>query len=329
MAEMVTLLLVVVGSCTIGNIIAGIVPIWNKPRSTTLFVAAWLGSSALAFLIGLEVAVVLQLPSVNIGYYYLYALSAATFALPSGFVPALAITTLVCTSSQPKTKRLSYRDTLLISCIFTAILYFYPLVILQWAQYIVRSFREARTHAPFLIQLTMATMQWLWKFWYFFVPAIFLPCFFVAGYRNAQIDRFAQSMAEDRRPGLHNGAVCQGDGDRREGLALSLLRFTKRRWWLVLALVFACSLTMVDVYRVTTSIDSFGEWRLKPKRSRVQFGMSKPEVYSILGKPLGTGPEYGGRGSYDVWQKGRISFYVHFDDKDRVKRTETVDASVP
>jgi hypothetical protein len=338
MAEMVTWLLIVVGSCTISAIIAGIVPVWNKSRSVTIFVAAWLGASALAYLFGLAVAVIFVLPSVHIVYDHAYALNVAafalayalngaTFALPCGFVPALAMATLVCTNSPPQTKRVSYRDTLLISCIFTAILYFYPLVTLQWAQHIVRPFQEARTHAPFLIVLTLATMQWLWTYWYFFVPTIFLPCFFVAGYRNAQINRIAQSMAEDRRPSLHDGAVRQGDGDQREGLAVSLLGYAKRRWWLVLALVFACSLMMVDVYQVSTSINSFGEWRLKSKRSRVQFGMSKPEVYSILGKPLGTGPEYGGRGSSDVWQKGRISFYVHFDDKDRVKRTETVDVS--
>ena len=81
MAEMVAWLLIVVGSCTIGDIIAGIVPIRNKSRSATLFVVAWLGSSVLACLIGLVVAVVLELPSVNIGYYYAYALGVATLAL--------------------------------------------------------------------------------------------------------------------------------------------------------------------------------------------------------------------------------------------------------
>lgn len=117
---------------------------------------------------------------------------------------------------------------------------------------------------------------------------------------------------------------------------MSWLRDVKRSCWLALAIVFACSFMMADgrrldrfLYRVSSE-DYFGEWRLRSKRSRVQPGMSKPDVYSILGKPLGTGPEYDGRGwsgSSEVWQKGRISFYVHFDDKERVKRTETVDIS--
>jgi len=121
-----------------------------------------------------------------------------------------------------------------------------------------------------------------------------------------------------------------------KGLVVSWPRDVKRCCWLVLATVCACSFMMVDgrllnlfLYRVTEE-DYFGEWRLRSNRSRVQPGMAKVEVYSILGKPLGTGPEYDGRGwsgSSEVWQNGRISFYVHFDDKERVKRTETVDIS--
>jgi hypothetical protein len=195
MAEMVAWLLIVVGSCIIGDIIAGIVPIRNKSRSATLFVVAWLGSSVLACLIGLVVAVVLELPSVNIGYYYAYALGVATLALPCAFVPALAITTLVCTSSHPQTKRVSYRDTLLICGIFTAVLYFYPLVTLKLARYMLRPFEAARTQAPFLLQLTLAMMDWLWTYWYLLIPSIFLPCFFVARYRNAQTKRARASQA--------------------------------------------------------------------------------------------------------------------------------------
>jgi hypothetical protein len=118
-----------------------------------------------------------------------YALATAVTTFVCGPISALAVATnaaVMNVSLQRRRKHRPYRDTLLISCIFTAILYFYPLLAMQWPAYQTRQAVQLRTQVPFLVSWMLEVMRWLWGYWYLFIPTVFLPCFVVAARWNAR-----------------------------------------------------------------------------------------------------------------------------------------------
>jgi hypothetical protein len=213
---------IVLASCAVAGTITGMVSLkrWSWWSALGVrFLGAWMVAVMLAYYAGAASFLIFALSEDRfvaydvgkqlmhvLGAMHPYALTTAVITFLYGPISALAVATNVAvldSSLQRRRKHRPYRDTLLISCIFTAILYFYPLLAMLWPAYQARQARQLGTKLPFLIQLMLANTDWLRHYWYFFIPTVFLPCFVVAAHWNARYRRIRQQLstgAEAARP---------------------------------------------------------------------------------------------------------------------------------